>query len=70
MAVAFRREVSIAARKSRSQDAGRRTRCRDVEPMMSLMPAVAVIEQEMNVRQDYRIRKIIKLQSCPSCKIL
>jgi hypothetical protein len=51
MAVVFRQEVLIDARRSRNRDAVRPIQCLDVEPMMSLTPA-AVIEQVTNVRQD------------------
>ena len=63
MAVVFRQEVSIVARRSRNRDAARAIQCLDVEPMMNRTPA-AVIEQVTNVRQDYRICKILIRQSC------
>ena len=55
MAVVFRREVSIVARRSRNRDAVQAIRCLDVEPMMNRTP-VAVIEQVTNVRQDLRVK--------------
>jgi len=71
MVAAFHPEVSIAARASRSRDAGRVIRCLDVEPMMNLTEPVAATERVMNeVRQDYRICKLNKMQSCQSCKIV
>ena len=71
MGVACHPEVSIVARGSRSRDAVRVIRCLDVEPMMNLTEPVVATERVMNeVRQDYRICKLNKMQSCHSCTIV